>query len=86
MSRSSTDREQGKTSQYPDVAVGPYIFREEMAGRSPRSQKKLYTEEQLPTLVVEVTSDSTRTNDLYSKWAEYVRCGIEEYMMIDRSK
>jgi Uma2 family endonuclease len=61
----------------PDVMVIPGI---------PSGQRRIYRlweEEKVPCLVVEVTSDSTIQEDLTRKKACYERLGVEEYFLYD---
>jgi len=52
----------------------------------PRGQRRIYKlwdEGRPPSLIVEVTSDSTRTEDISRKKDLYERLGVEEYILYD---
>ncbi len=49
----------------------------------PRGTYKLWQEGRSPCLVVEVTSDSTRDEDLKTKRECYERMGVDEYVLFD---
>ncbi|MEA2602602.1 MAG: hypothetical protein QOF89_3594 [Acidobacteriota bacterium] len=61
----------------PDVMVIPGI------PPGQRRTYKLWEEKKVPSLVVEVTSDSTIQEDLTRKKACYERLGVEEYFLHD---
>jgi Uma2 family endonuclease len=62
----------------PDVTVTRGIPK-----RPPRRTYRLWVEGKPPCLVIEVTSDSTRGEDLGKKKACYERMGVEEYVLHD---
>jgi hypothetical protein len=52
----------------------------------PRGQRRIYKlweEGRPPSLIVEVTSDSSRTEDTSGKKSLYERLGVEEYVLYD---
>ena len=61
----------------PDVFVVPGIPNE------PRRTYKLWEEEVAPAVVFELTSRSTRREDLHSKYDLYERLGVSEYFLFD---
>ncbi len=61
----------------PDVFVVPGIPNE------PRRTYKLWEEEVVPAVVFELTSRSTRREDLHSKYDLYERLGVREYFLFD---
>ena len=61
----------------PDVFVVPGIPNE------PRRTYKLWEEEVVPAVVFELTSRSTRREDLHSKYDLYERLGVTEYFLFD---
>ena len=67
----------------PRSVVAPDLFL--VRGVEKRSRKiyKLWDEEQVPSLVIELTSDSTRDEDLTKKKLCYERLGVEEYFLHD---
>ena len=61
----------------PDVFVAKGVFRGE------RRIYKLWEEGRPPCLIVEITSDSSREEDLVRKKNLYERLGVEEYILHD---
>ena len=55
----------------PDIAVFP-------------EQEHAVWSEQVPLVVVEVSSPSTRTEDLFRKSTEYQAAGVQQYWLVDR--
>jgi hypothetical protein len=51
--------------------------------RGERRTYKLWQEGRPPSIVVEITSDSTRNEDVVKKKALYERLGVEEYVLHD---
>lgn len=54
------------------------------SGLSPDPKKIKFRTHSPPLAVIEVTSKSTRTEDLYQKWTAYARTGISLYIILDR--
>src|SRR5436309_3484783 len=68
----------------PRSVVSPDVFLVRGVPKSPRRRiYKLWDEGEAPSLVIEVTSDSTRDEDLRRKKALYERLGVEEYFHFD---
>src|SRR5215216_1059463 len=67
----------------PKMCVVPDVFVTLGVPRGERRIYKLWEEGLPPCLVVEITSDSTRNEDLVRKKALYERLGIEEYVLHD---
>jgi hypothetical protein len=68
----------------PRRVVAPDLFVVRGVPKVPaRGTYKLWKEGQPPCLVVEVTSDSTRDEDLKTKRECYERMGVEEYFLFD---
>jgi Uma2 family endonuclease len=67
----------------PRSVVAPDLFL--VRGVEKRSRKiyKLWDEGKVPSLVIELTSDSTRDEDVSKKKLCYERLGIEEYFLHD---
>ena len=66
----------------PTASVAPDVFVAVGVPRGVRRVYKFWEEGRPPTLVVEVTSSSTRREDLAKK-ALYERLGVEEYILHD---
>ena len=67
----------------PRSVVAPDVFLVRGVTKGPRRSNKLWEEGQVPSLVIELTSDSTRDEDVSKKKICYERLGIEEYFMHD---
>ena len=68
----------------PRAVVSPDVFLVRGVPKTPRRRiYKLWEEGEAPTLVIEVTSDSTRDEDIGKKKAVYERLGVEEYFLFD---
>jgi len=67
----------------PRAVVSPDVYVAKRVGKGPRRVYKLWEEGTAPSLVIEVTSDSTRDEDLTRKKACYERIGVEEYILFD---
>jgi Uma2 family endonuclease len=68
----------------PRAVVVPDVFVAIGAAKGPRRRIwKLWEERVPPTLVVEVTSPSTRREDLGRKRTLYARLGVSEYVLYD---
>lgn len=67
----------------PKQVVVPDVFVTLGVPRGQRRIYKLWEEEAPPTLIVEVTSDSTRSEDLSRKKDLYQRLGVQEYFLYD---
>lgn len=67
----------------PRSVVAPDVFVVQGVSGEPRRIYKLWEEGESPCLVLEVTSDSTRDEDLDRKKVLYERLGVEEYFLFD---
>jgi Uma2 family endonuclease len=67
----------------PRAAVAPDVFVVFGAPKEPRRSYKLWEEHVAPAVVFEITSRSTRREDLFDKQAVYGRLGVGEYFLYD---
>jgi Uma2 family endonuclease len=67
----------------PRAVVAPDLFVVKGVAKRDRKVYKLWEEHRSPCLVVEVTSDSTRDEDLSEKRTVYERLGVDEYFLFD---
>jgi Uma2 family endonuclease len=67
----------------PRAVVAPDIFLVKGVAKEQRRTCKLWEEGRVPSLVIELTSDSTRDEDLSKKKLCYERLGVEEYFVHD---
>ena len=68
----------------PRSVVSPDVFLVRGVPKTPRRRVyKLWEEGEAPSLVIEVTSDSTADEDTHKKKAIYERLGVEEYFLFD---
>jgi Uma2 family endonuclease len=68
----------------PRSVVSPDVFLVRGVPKTPRRRiYKLWEEGEAPSLVIEVTSDSTSDEDTGKKKAIYERLGVEEYFLFD---
>jgi len=67
----------------PRAVVAPDVFLVKGVEKRPRRTYKLWEEGRVPSLVIELTSDSTRDEDLSRKKVCYERLGVEEYFLHD---
>jgi Uma2 family endonuclease len=67
----------------PRAVVAPDLFVVKGVAKGNRKVYKLWEEHRSPCLVVEVTSDTTRDEDLSDKRAVYEQLGVEEYFLFD---
>ncbi|MFY9824502.1 MAG: Uma2 family endonuclease [Thermoanaerobaculia bacterium] len=67
----------------PRAVVAPDVFVAKGVPRGQRRIYKLWEERQVPCLIVEVTSDSSRDDDIVKKKALYQQLGVEEYIVHD---
>jgi len=67
----------------PKMFVVPDVFVTLGVPRGERRTYKLWQEGRPPSIVVEITSDSTRNEDVVKKKALYERLGVEEYVLHD---
>jgi Uma2 family endonuclease len=67
----------------PKAKVAPDLFLVHGVGKHIRRTYKLWEEGQVPSLIIEVTSKSTRAEDEVEKKALYERLGVEEYFLFD---
>jgi Uma2 family endonuclease len=70
----------------PRAVVAPDVFVARGVPRGVRRIYKLWEEGQVPCLIVEVTSDSSRDDDVVKKKALYQQLGVEEYIVHDPLK
>jgi Uma2 family endonuclease len=68
---------------YPKKVVAPDVFVVKGVPNQLRRTFKLWEEGRPPCLVIEITSDSTRDEDLHKKKGIYERLGVEEYVLHD---
>ncbi len=76
------------TCRVADIAVSRYSSAEDDRLLSPTSRENFFpVNKPPPFMAVEITSgDTSRYEDIYAKWTEYARTGVEEYVIIDRTK
>ncbi len=67
----------------PRAVVSPDVYVTLGIPKGLRRVYKLWEEGKAPTLVIEVTSDSTQDEDLSRKKGCYERLGVEEYVLFD---
>lgn len=67
----------------PAACVAPDVFVVRGVTKQERRTYKLWEEEQSPTVVFEITSRSTRLEDLGTKRALYAMLGVQEYFLYD---
>ncbi len=67
----------------PRSVVAPDVFLVRGVEKRPRKIYKLWDEGKVPSLVIELTSDSTRDEDLSRKKLCYERLGVDEYFLHD---
>jgi Uma2 family endonuclease len=67
----------------PRKSVAPDVFVTKGISKRLRKTYKLWEEGVAPCLVIEVTSDSTRDEDLDDKMDIYCSLGVEEYVLFD---
>lgn len=67
----------------PRAVVAPDLFVVKGVAKRDRKVYKLWEEHRSPCLVVEVTSDSTRDEDLSEKRTVYEQLGVDEYFLFD---
>ena len=67
----------------PRAVVAPDLFVIKGVAKKDRKIYKLWDEHRSPCLVVEVTSDTTRDEDLSDKRIVYEQLGVEEYFLFD---
>jgi Uma2 family endonuclease len=67
----------------PRKFVSPDVYVTKGIPKGLRRVYKLWIEGKPPSLVIEVTSDSTRDEDFLKKKAIYERLGVEEYLLFD---
>jgi Uma2 family endonuclease len=67
----------------PRLFVVPDVFVTRGVPRGERRIYKLWEEGRPPSLIVEVTSDSTRNEDISRKKSLYEQLGVEEYILYD---
>ncbi|MFL6263348.1 MAG: Uma2 family endonuclease [Thermoanaerobaculia bacterium] len=67
----------------PRSVVAPDVFLVRGVSKGDRKSYKLWEEGRVPSLVIEVTSDSTSDEDVGKKKACYEMLGVEEYILHD---
>ena len=67
----------------PRSVVAPDVFLVRGVSKRKRKSYKLWEEGRVPSLVIEVTSDSTSDEDVGKKKACYEMLGVEEYILHD---
>ena len=67
----------------PRAVVSPDVYVTKGIPKGLRKIYKLWEEKKPPSLVIEVTSDSTRDEDLRKKKGIYEKLGVEEYLLFD---
>ena len=67
----------------PQAVVAPDLFVVQGVRKHKRRTYKLWQEGKAPCLVVEVTSESSREDDLGKRMRVYERLGVEEYFLFD---
>jgi Uma2 family endonuclease len=67
----------------PAFCVAPDVFVVRGVTKRERRTYKIWEEEQPPTVVFEITSRSTRLEDLGTKRALYAELGVREYFLYD---
>jgi Uma2 family endonuclease len=67
----------------PRAVVAPDVFLVRGVPKRKRRIYKLWEEGRVPSLVIEVTSDSTKEEDFDKKKSVYRRLGVEEYFLHD---
>ena len=67
----------------PAACVAPDVFVVRGVTKQERRTYKIWEEEQPPTVVFEITSRSTRLEDLGTKRALYAMLGVQEYFLYD---
>ena len=67
----------------PRCVVCPDVFVVKGVSKHERRTYKLWEEGEVPSLVIEVTSDSTKDEDLHGKKDLYEHLGVEEYILHD---
>jgi Uma2 family endonuclease len=67
----------------PRASVAPDVFVVIGVAKRERLIYKLWEEGVPPTVVIEVTSPTTRREDRAKKWSLYARLGVREYVMYD---
>lgn len=67
----------------PRACVAPDLFLVKGVDKRVRPVYKLWEEGRAPSLVIEVTSKSTRSEDLRTKKRVYQRLGVDEYFLFD---
>ncbi len=67
----------------PRACLAPDLFLVKGVDKHVRRTYKLWEERQVPSLAIEVTSRSTRTEDLKLKKGVYERLGVDEYFLFD---
>ena len=67
----------------PRQVVAPDVFVVQGVRNQPRRSYKLWEEGVVPAVIFELTSRSTRREDLRSKYDLYERLGVREYFLFD---
>jgi len=67
----------------PAACLAPDLFLVKGVDKHVRRTYKLWEEGRAPSLVIEVTSKSTQTEDVKTKKGVYERLGVDEYFLFD---
>src|SRR5436305_1051358 len=67
----------------PSACVAPDVFLVRGVDKHERRTYKVWEEGRAPSLICEVTSKSTRDEDVVTKKGVYERLGVEEYFLFD---
>ncbi|HEX6903105.1 MAG TPA: Uma2 family endonuclease [Thermoanaerobaculia bacterium] len=67
----------------PRAVVAPDLFLVKGVPKGRRRTYKLWEEGRVPSMVIELTSDSTPDEDVYKKKNIYERLGVDEYFLFD---
>jgi len=67
----------------PRACVAPDLFLVKGVNKHVRRTYKIWEEGRAPSLVIEVTSKSTQTEDVQAKKGVYERLGVDEYFLFD---
>ncbi len=67
----------------PRAVVAPDVFVVRGVAKRQRKTYRLWEEGRAPCFVIEVSSESTRDEDLEGKMEKYAHLGVEEYILFD---
>lgn len=80
LNKSSTTRR----VRVPDFAIGAISTKQQIQNRSPKSQKIVFTLNNPPEVVIEITSNNEKT-DTIDKMKDYAYAGIPLYIIVNRN-